>query len=241
MLKSILLTLGFIFISQFHYSQQMTGSELLDKTIEYHDPNDNWKTFSGELTIQLETPNNETRTTFIEINLPQEYFYSQAKRAENITEFLIKKDSCVITFNGKKEFTQEEINKYGLTCERAKMYQNYYTYLYGLPMKLKDPGTNIKPEITRKVLKGKEYFVLEVTYEEGIGNDIWFFYINPKTYAMEVYQFYHTKNDSSQIDYDTGEYILLSGEKRIYGVNMPKERAWFTNKDNRLLGIDVLQ
>jgi hypothetical protein len=112
--------------------------------------------------------------------------------------------------------------------------KNYYTYLYGLPMKLKDPGTLIDPKVERRSFKGKEYLVLKVKYEEGVGKDIWYFYFDPKSYALKVYQFYHdeTKND--------GEYILLSGIESAIGIKMPKTRAWYLNKDNKYLGTDVL-
>jgi hypothetical protein len=56
--------------------------------------------------------------------------------------------------------------------------QNYYTYLYGLPMKLKDPGT-ISSVVNRKNFLGKEYLVLKVKYEESIGTDSWYFILNP--------------------------------------------------------------
>ncbi len=114
------------------------------------------------------------------------------------------------------------------------MYKNYYTYLYGLPMKLKDPGTIIDDKVERKVFHGKEYLVLKVTYTEDVGKDIWYFYFNPKTYAMEVYQFFH---DEAEND---GEYILLTEEKSINDIIMPKNRAWYTNKENKLLGTDIL-
>ncbi|MCV6629519.1 MAG: DUF6503 family protein, partial [Flavobacteriaceae bacterium] len=62
-----------------------------------------------------------------------------------------------------------------------------------------------------------------------------YFYFDPDTYAMEVYQFFHdeTKND--------GEYILLTETKEISGIKMPKNRAWYYNKDNTYLGTDKLQ
>jgi hypothetical protein len=42
--------------------------------------------------------------------------------------------------------------KYNLTETRAKFMKNYYTYLYGLPMKLNDAGTIINPMVERKSL-----------------------------------------------------------------------------------------
>ncbi|CAM1345505.1 conserved hypothetical protein [Tenacibaculum amylolyticum] len=100
-------------------------------------------------------------------------------------------------------------------------------------MKLKDSGTIIHDKIERKTFKGKEYLVLKATYDANVGKDTWFFYFNPKTYAMEVYQFYKQAPDS-------GEYILLSGEETINGIKMPKTRAWYYNKDDGYLGTDTL-
>jgi hypothetical protein len=114
------------------------------------------------------------------------------------------------------------------------MYQNYYTYLYGLPMKLKDAGTIIHEKVALKKFKEKNYLVLKVSYEKEVGEDTWYFYFDPFTYAMEVYQFYHEeeKND--------GEFILLSGLETVNGVKMPKKRAWYYNKGEKYLGTDIL-
>ena len=75
---------------------------------------------------------------------------------------------------------------------------------------------------------------MKVTYKKEVGNDIWYFYFDPSTYAMEVYQFFH---DESKND---GEYILLSGMETINGIKMPKNRAWYYNKDDKYLATDVL-
>ncbi len=108
-------------------------------------------------------------------------------------------------------------------------------------MKLKDPGTHISDTVETKILADRTYLVLKVTYDKAVGNDVCFFYINPKTFEMETYQFYHTKKESGAIDWESGEYILLSEIKISSGIKMPKIRTWFTNKENRLLGTDRLQ
>ena len=130
--------------------------------------------------------------------------------------------------------TEEEKTANKLSCERAKMYQNYYTYLYGLPMKLKDAGTIIHEKVALQNFKEKNYLVLKVSYEKEVGEDTWYFYFDPSTYAMEVYQFYHEeeKND--------GEFILLSGLETVNGMKMPKKRAWYYNKGEKYLGTDIL-
>ena len=101
-------------------------------------------------------------------------------------------------------------------------------------MKLRDEGTIIHQKVEKKTFKGKDYLVLKVSYDEAVGKDTWYFYFNPNTYAMEVYQFF---KDESKND---GEYILLSGLEDINGIKMPKKRAWYYNNNNGYLGTDYL-
>jgi len=216
------------------FGQELTGNELLAKAIQYHDPNGHWETFSDTLTVTMKTPKNPDRVSTIHINLPKEYFYVKATRAEKTTEYTIEKNDCKIAFNGSTELSEAVKKEHNLSCERANLYKNYYTYLYGLPMKLKDEGTIIHPKVQRKTFKGKEYLVLKVTYKENVGKDTWYFYFDPTTYAMEVYQFF---KDESKND---GEYILLTEEVVVNGIKMPKKRAWYYNKNDGYLGTDIL-
>ena len=105
-------------------------------------------------------------------------------------------------------------------------------------MKLKDPGTQLSPKVEEVVFKGNNYLKLKVTYDEAVGSDVWFFYFNPTTYAMEIYQFF--KGDPDGAGKDTGEYILLSEESTVHGIKMPKVRAWYYNKDDKYLGTDTI-
>lgn len=234
-MKSHLFSVIFLFLYFTSFSQNLTGAQLLDKAIAYHDPNNNWISFNGKLFVTMETPKSPNRESEIVINLPEEYFHVKAIQDTISTEYSIDHGKCIIRLNGESDFDDATAQKHRLTCERATMYKNYYTYLYGLPMKLKDPGTIVDNNVERKTFKGKEYLTLKVTYEEVVGSDTWYFYFNPETYAMEVYQFFHdeTKND--------GEYILLTEEEIVNGIKMPKNRAWYYNSDDNYLGTDILK
>ncbi|PQJ80245.1 DUF6503 family protein [Polaribacter porphyrae] len=229
-----LATLLLLLTSIISFSQEITGNQLLEKAIQFHDPNGNWETFLGELFVTMETPKRIPRKSKININLPQEYFSVTAKKDTIITNYTVSGNEFSISFNGNENPSEDIKKKYSLNKERANLYKNYYTYLYGLPMKLKDEGTIIHPKVERKKFKGKEYLVLKATYKKEVGKDTWYFYFNTKTYAMEVYQFF---KDESKND---GEYILLSELETINGIKMPKIRAWYYNKDNKYLGTDIL-
>lgn len=229
---TLLLFLGFFSIATF--SQNLTGKQLLEKAIQFHDPNGNWKTFKGTLLVTMETPKSPKRDSKILIDLPNEFFQVTAKQGNNTTKYTVDKGECNILFNGKKP-TEEEKKSNKLSCDRANLYKNYYTYLYGLPMKLNDPGAVIHKQVNLDKFMGEMYYVLKVTYDKKVGKDTWYFYFNPETFAMEVYQFY---KDESKND---GEYILLTGLETINGIKMPKERAWYYNKNQQYLGTDILK
>jgi len=233
-----LLTL--ILISSWACNDSLTAEQLLEKSIAYHDPEVRWMAFQDSLEISLETPDAPVRRSTIYIDNQSGSFYVKANRDSNSVEYGVGKDSCLVKWNGRSDFSKAEAEENGLSCERAEMYRNYYTYLYGLPMKLKDPGTRLSEEVGLRTFKGKEYAVLRVDYDAEVGSDIWYFYFDPHTYAMEVYQFYRS-DENGQTKEDTGEYILLSSEEEIGGIRMPKTRAWYYNKDDKYLGTDILK
>lgn len=216
-------------------AQDISGTELLRRSISFHDPNENWKSFEGTLLIEMETPNSSLRSTLVAIDLLGNYFKTTVKKDNYNIESELYNGECNLKWNGQTTIPEKIKDSLRISCERAKMMKDYYTYLYGLPMKLSDPGTIIENKVTKKSFKGKEYLVLKAGYEKEVGSDIWYFYFDPKTYAMEVYQFFHdeAKND--------GEYILLSDRITINGIKIPKIRAWYYNKDDRYLGTDILR
>ena len=232
MKKITLIVLLFFTISL--TSQELTGAQLVEKAIAFHDPNNNWPSFNGEFLVTMKTPKSANRISKININLPQEYFSVKATRDEVSTTYSVAKDTCFTALNGDNNPAEALKKKYSLHCDRAKMFKNYYTYLYGLPMKLKDEGTLIQPKVLKRKFKGKTYLVLKVKYKNEVGKDTWYFYFDPKTYAMEVYQFFkdEAKND--------GEYILLSDLETINAIKIPKVRAWYYNKNDGYLGTDIL-
>ena len=232
-MKNLFLILVFLFSTQ-TFCQEITGKELLEKTIQFHDPNGNWETFKGTFLVTMKSPKRANRESVISIDLPNQFFSVKATSGNNTSKYIVNKDSVEIVFNEDKNLSKEVLIKNKLSEARAKMYQNYYTYLYGLPMKLKDPGAIIHDEVMLDKFKGDNYYVLKVTYDKKVGKDTWYFYFETETYQMRYYQFYH---DESKED---GEYIFLDGLETINGVKMPKKRAWYMNKDDKYLGTDIL-
>ncbi len=226
-----------LIVMQLHlaaFSQNLSGSQLLDKAIEYHDPDGNWSSFKASLTVTMNKPKSTERTTKIQLDLPSQFYSASVQKDGNTTTSTLDKENCTLMYNGSTDIPSAVQDSLGLNCDRALMMRDYYTYLYGLPMKLKDPGTNVYEKIQQKTFKNKEYLVLKVDYDEAVGKDTWYFYFDPKTYAMEVYQFFHeeSKND--------GEYILLTDTMEVHNIKIPKTRTWYYNKGDVYLATDIL-
>ncbi|MGB5386107.1 MAG: DUF6503 family protein, partial [Eudoraea sp.] len=146
-MTKVFLLLVFALNTTIIFGQNLTATQLLNKAIAYHDPQGNWEDFSGELFITMKTPNNSDRLSEITIDLPQQYFKLVTKKDNTTTEQILSKQDCKLLLNGSNTISEEETKKHRLTCERARNIKNYYTYLYGLPMKLKDPGTILDPKV----------------------------------------------------------------------------------------------
>lgn len=212
-------------------AQELTGQQLLDKAIEHHDPNDNWSQFIGKFQVMMTTPSNPERLSKISLNNSLQSFHLEVWKEGRYEEFDFQLGECQ-SYIDEPEAREKE-------CDKTIFMRDYYTYLYGLPMKLKDPGTVITNLVERKTFKGKEYLVLEVMYDENVGSDVWYFYFDPTTFKMEIYQFFK-RDKKGDIDTNSGEYIVLTDNHQINDINMPKVRKWYYNKDDQFLGTDVI-
>ena len=120
------------------FSQELTGKDLLEKTINFHDPKNNWTDFQDSFTVKMITADEKIRESLIEIDLYNELFSMSVTKDHNKTFTVIDKSECKIIFNGSESFSKEDEKKHRLTCKNAFKMRDYYTYLYGLPMKLKE-------------------------------------------------------------------------------------------------------
>ncbi len=213
---------------------QMTATELLDKSIEFHDPKNNWDKFQGTLNFIVERPYKANGQRKVEINNKDQEFSFWAEYEEGTLNYTVSKDKGFTKWNNSESVPSDIAEKYRINADRAVMYRNYYTYLYGMPMKLKDEGTIIDPKVAVTEFYGSTYHRIKVTYKPSVGKDTWYFYFNLETHALEAYQFY---KDESKKD---GEYILFKDLMEIDKVKMPKVRAWYYNKDEKYLATDVL-
>jgi hypothetical protein len=229
------LSLSIYFLAISIHAQSITADQLVNRTIAFHDPDGWWDRVKMDMVIEMKTPNRPARLSNVVVDNINGGFEISVLSNDKLLEWMVDgKDSCDFKVNFIAP-TVAQADSLNLTVDRAKFLRNYYTYLYGLPMKLKDEGTRIGDEVIETTFMGKPVLALRVTYDESVGEDIWYFYFNPSTYAMVGYRFYHdeAKND--------GEYIVLADMVIEQGLRIPRNRSWFTNAEDKLLGTDYLK
>ena len=208
------------------------AEELLARSMAYHDPDGRFLTQPHRLRFLDTRPNGPDRRSEVLIDVPGERF-EMLRKGEHEIAGVIGPGQCAMTLDGRSDLSEAERTEHRLSCERLGFMRNYYTYLWGLPMKLRDPGTRLG-RVTATTFEERPVYDLRVTYAEGVGGDIWYFYFDRETYALVAYRFYHdeAKND--------GEVIHLEGKIEAEGMRLPERRTWYTHGDNRLLGTDTL-
>lgn len=234
-MKKLFLSLSLYFLAISIHAQSITADQLVNRTIAFHDPDGWWDRVKMDMVIEMKTPNRPARLSNVVVDNINGGFEISVLSNDKLLEWRVDgKDSCDFKVNFVAP-TVAQADSLSLTVDRAKFLRNYYTYLYGLPMKLKDAGTRIGDEVIETTFMGKPVLALRVTYDESVGKDIWYFYFNPSTYAMVGYRFYHdeAKND--------GEYIVLEDMIIEQGLRIPRNRSWFTNAEDKLLGTDYLK
>ncbi len=206
---------------------------LLDKTIAYHDPEGRWYELDHQIELQTKRPDGSARRLALQLNHASEMFgINFIQDGREIKSILKSGGECDHAIDGSVEFSEEDREKYRLTCERLTSQRDYYGYMLGLPMNLKDPGAILDPAAQRLEFEGQDVIALKVTYTEGVGSDTWYFYVHPETYALVGCRFYH---DESKND---GEYLIFEGEAANNQFILPKVRKWYYNNNREFLGED---
>ena len=213
-------------------AEQPAPEDLLDRAIAYHDPEGRFLSQPHRMSFLESRPSGSDRQTEALIDVPGGRF-EISRRDEVEVAGVIGDGRCAMTLNGRSDVSDEERKKHRLNCERLTLLRDYYTYLWGLPMKLRDPGTHLG-EVSTTTFDDQDVYSLRVTYDPDVGGDTWYFYFRRSDFALVGYRFYH---DESKND---GEVILLEGELEAAGLRLPKSRAWYTHQDDRHLGTDVL-
>ncbi len=210
------------------------SATLLARSIAYHDPGGRWGQTPLALGFEETRPDGSARHTSVVLDPVHQRFEWSSQRGEDLLQGSLNEGECTVTLNGSATFSAAQRDTYSLDCDRVTLYRDYYSYLWGLPMKLRDPGTRLDPEVRDTEFNRQQVKSIRVTYDQEVGSDTWYFYFDPESARLVGYRFFH---DQAAND---GEYIFLQGELKAEGLRLPMSRTWYTNAEDQLLGTDTL-
>lgn len=190
----------------FFLQSQSEAEKLVNQSIEFHDPKGQWSKLLSDIEItSIVERKGVIDTSFRSIHL-------------NLAEgkFSMRQDTVLYEFPCSN-------------CERATMYNSYFRYLLGMPMKLKDPGTIIQEKIDIKKYKGKSYRVVTVNYEPSVGTYTWLFYFEMDSPELRLTEF------SKDGTFQNGETIELNNKVRFQKMLLPGQLKWFVLPDRPFL------
>ena len=206
---------------------------LIARSIAYHDPAGLWDRSEIALRIMESRPNGVTRT--VEVGMAPGSGAMAVRRETDaaVVSFAVSGEEILRrAVDGDEELDEAALGEHGLDAERVLWLRNYYLFVWGLPMKLRDPGTIVDPAPVMDSYDGQDALKVRGTYDPEVGGDTWYFYFHPETARMIGYRFYH---DESVND---GEYIHLEGEIENGGLRLPAKRSWFFHQGEEFLGED---
>ena len=213
---------------------QLTPEIIIDRSIEFHDPQNLLRSKKVTMTFKESRPSGSDRDSYVVLYPSKEYYKIERTFDGNTTTMIADGNKSTFMLNNSEDFSEEDRSNYRLTKDRLDMMSSYYRYLWHLPVTLKDPGTIIHPSYAQVDFFGKNCLEIKVTYEPEVGSDIWYFYFDPETFSLQGYRFYHDE------DANDGEYILISDLVSNGDLRIPKTRKWYTHKEDKYLGSDEL-
>lgn len=215
---------------------QSAADSLLARSIEFHDPQGRWGRDTVRLAWNGTGAQGEERSVFdISIFPDGGTFEMSGRYRGSAIEYATRAGRMTTRVEGSADVDDETRENLRLARDGGMFWRDYFSYLAGLPMKLRDPGTIIDPEPISTEFMGRPVDAVRVTYDPEVGGDTWYFYFDPDSAELVGCRFYH---DEAAND---GEYIVFEGLIEAGGMRIPRKRSWYVNADDRFLGDDLIE
>jgi hypothetical protein len=215
----------------------LTGQQLWEKCISYHDPEGKWKNYEGMVHIYtIRSKADSSGEEILQIKKPED-FYQSTRIVLDVKAIMgIKDGKCFHAVNGNDQPSDDQLEKYRISCENASFHKEHHTCHFGLPMQLKTSGVVVQEKIKTEIFYNTMCHVLTFVGKKGVVNHpyyegTWNLYIDPVSYAM--------KGLRRQSDEYPGSYEVFINELEVGGIIMPQVKVVFMNEDGSHFYTDI--
>ncbi|MFT7665220.1 MAG: hypothetical protein ACI87A_003456, partial [Planctomycetota bacterium] len=211
------------------------GSEqVLNRSIAFHDPDGLW----NDVAIPLQWVGRKADGT-ISMDLtvalgPHGAFQLSGQYGGAHFEYAVVDDQATVSLDGQTELSEEKRKSFALDREDGLFWRNYFGFLGGLPMCLRDPDVQLEMVPFLTELEERTVLAVRTSFDAEIGTDLWTFYFDQSTFELVGCRF-----DRADSERD-GETLVFEGLCEVGGMQLPKLRGWSMNSDGKILGTDEL-
>ncbi len=215
--------------------QTLTSQEILQKSIEYHDPNNNWQRLNIHLHIQEPRIDNPERYSIVKLNNRSDAFELIRNRNEHISRHVIDSEGKpTVLFNENENIPPELVAKYRLNPDRNFVYRDFYKMLYGLPMTLNDATIKAMGQVESTIYNGEVCHQIPLELKEEMFSKHWVIYIAKSNFTycgMEII----FPDDNTK-----GERLYFDGEVNLDKIKIARYRHWHTYPEGKYSGSDIV-
>jgi len=216
-------------------SKELTSIEVLNKSIEYHDPNENWDKLEMSIHIQEPRTGNPLRYSVIKLNNNDDSFELIRNRDDHLSKHVIDKSGNLkVYLDDREEIAENLKEKYRLQPERNKMYRSFYKMMYGLPMSLNKNAVNEYGEIESTIYNSQNCYKIPIKLHEEMFSKNWIIYISKSIFEFKGMEIIFPEDNTK------GERLYFDGSIRIKDVIIPRIRHWYELQNNEYSGSDVI-
>ena len=229
-------TLFFVlfFVSCATPEKELSGKELLEKSIQKHDPKNQWNTAEFTLRIQEPRLGNPVRFSEVYLNNQNNTFKLLRNREDKVATYEINAEG-ITTVLLENEIIEDStaINRYMLQNERVKVYQNAYHVMLGMPMSLNNDLVSKIGTVTKTKFGGRKAYKIEVELKREIFSTNWNVYLSTKDFTFLGIDIISLE------DPENGERLYFDKSIQIQDITIPRMKHWYDLNDT-YLGSDII-
>lgn len=211
------------------------GHDILLKSIEVHDPNNNWE--STEMYIHIQEPRikNPLRYSEIQINISTGKFELLRNRENHVSKHTIDENGhSKIYLDDSDQIDEKYIDKYKLDPKRNWGYRDFYTTLIGLPMSLEDTSIKEFKVVETRSFNGADCYMVPIVLNKPLFSDLWNLYIDKSTFKFKGIEILFPDDTTK------GERLFFDGAIIIDEMIIPRIRHWHEYSNNDYSGTDII-
>ncbi|MFD2566618.1 DUF6503 family protein [Pseudotenacibaculum haliotis] len=214
--------------------KQLSGKELLEKSIQYHDPKGQWSTAEFTLRIQEPRIQNPERFSLVYMNNKNGAFKLMRNRGEKIASYGVNTEGNVTVLLDNKSIEDSlAIKKYMLQPERVNIYKNSYHTMLGLPMSLNKTLVSKINTVSEANFNGVPAYKLDIELKRKVFSNHWTLYFSDKDFSLLGIDIV------SLNDPENGERLYFEKSIQIGDMTMPRMKHWY-DLNETYLGSDII-